>query len=333
MAILVMFVPFVKEVATKMISIRNKRVRLSDERVEVVNAMLQGIKVTKLNSYEPKYRDRIEKIRRKELSLLRQELFTWGLTLSITVMTPILATAGTFITHVLIAEGNTLTAARTFTVLLLFAALRFPINYMGRLIGKAAQAYEAERRISAFLKRDVGHGNFFLDETSSDIHQSSPVLVIEKGIFHSPFHTSQTNEGNEIPSGAPFSVNGVNLSIKKGEILACVGPVGSGKSTLINGIIGESTSSLETVLTTKGKVAYARQVPFILNGSLRDNILFGLDYNEERYNSVMDACCLWPDIAELEAGDLSEIGERGVNLSGGEQLFIFLIYPRFKTCL
>jgi ATP-binding cassette subfamily C (CFTR/MRP) protein 1 len=91
--------------------------------------------VTKLNNYEANYQARVTKIRDSELSLLRKELAVWALTLVVTVSSPLIATAGTFILYVLLDDENILTASRTFSVLLLFAALRFPINYAGRLAG------------------------------------------------------------------------------------------------------------------------------------------------------------------------------------------------------
>ena len=95
-------------------------------------------------------------------------------------------------------------------------------------------------------------------------------------------------------------------------------PVGSGKSTIINAIIGEVSVSSGTTLETRGRVAYASQVAFIINATLRENILFGSPFDAHRYNQVLDACCLRADIDQLGlAGDLTEIGERGVTLSGG----------------
>lgn len=91
--------------------------------------------MTKLNNYEANYQKRVSEVREAELGALRKELAVWALTLVITVSSPLIATAGTFSTYVLIDESNVLTASKTFSVLLLFAALRFPINYAGRLAG------------------------------------------------------------------------------------------------------------------------------------------------------------------------------------------------------
>ena len=93
------------------------------------------IKVTKLNNYEANYEKRVSEARAKEVFYLRRELAVWASTLFIMVLSPVLATASTFAVYVLVSEDNILTAATSFSVLLLFAALRFPINYAGRLVG------------------------------------------------------------------------------------------------------------------------------------------------------------------------------------------------------
>jgi len=93
------------------------------------------IKVTKLNCYEEKYEKRVTEAREKELFHLQKELAVWALTLVLIVISPIIATSATFAVYVLIDEDNVLTASRSFSVLLLFSALRFPINFAGRLLG------------------------------------------------------------------------------------------------------------------------------------------------------------------------------------------------------
>lgn len=151
------------------------------------NSLHLQIKVAKLNNYEASYETQVTEARNKEVLLLRQELAVWATTLCITVVSPMLASAATFTTYVLIDENNILTAAKTFAVLLLFSALRFPINYAGRLMGskfsvtrnwllvhlatnrhpdtisltpfnfvtEAAQALSAVRRITQFLNREL----------------------------------------------------------------------------------------------------------------------------------------------------------------------------------
>lgn len=93
------------------------------------------IKVTKLNNYEESYESRVLAARKEELGYLRQELAVWAATFSFVKISPVIATAATFVIYVL-AGNNVLTAATGFSVLLLFTALRFPVNYAGRLVGR-----------------------------------------------------------------------------------------------------------------------------------------------------------------------------------------------------
>ncbi|XP_039203148.1 multidrug resistance-associated protein 5 isoform X1 [Crotalus tigris] len=115
----------------------------------------------------------------------------------------------------------------------------------------------------------------------------------------------------------------IDLEIEKGKLVGICGSVGSGKTSLISAILGQMTL-LEGSISVDGTFAYVAQQAWILNATLRDNILFGKEFEEERYNMVLNDCCLRPDLAILPNGDLTEIGERGANLSGGQRQRISL---------
>lgn len=120
-AVLIAFVPIIQKVTHKMLVIRQKRIAYTDERVDIISTMLQGIKVTKLNNYEAHYLARVTAVRNKELKHLGREMAIWATTLLMTVMSPGLATGACFATYVLSDGSHTLTAADTFGVLLLFS--------------------------------------------------------------------------------------------------------------------------------------------------------------------------------------------------------------------
>ncbi|KAI9346900.1 hypothetical protein BDR26DRAFT_892813 [Obelidium mucronatum] len=114
------------------------------------------------------------------------------------------------------------------------------------------------------------------------------------------------------------SLKNINLNVEKGCLVAVVGAVGSGKSSLLNALIGEMATKKGTI-TFSGSLGYAAQTAWIQNASVRDNILFGKEFNKERYfNAILDAALL-PDLKVLADGDQTSIGERGINLSGGQK--------------
>eukprot|EP00546_Thalassionema_frauenfeldii_P021263 CAMPEP_0178902844 /NCGR_PEP_ID=MMETSP0786-20121207/4830_1 /TAXON_ID=186022 /ORGANISM="Thalassionema frauenfeldii, Strain CCMP 1798" /LENGTH=907 /DNA_ID=CAMNT_0020574155 /DNA_START=729 /DNA_END=3452 /DNA_ORIENTATION=- len=151
----------------------------------------------------------------------------------------------------------------------------------------------------------------------SDVYDINATLTVSKASFRVGETTSKTG-AEKYNTEQGFTVSNINFSISRGEVLAVCGPVGCGKSTLLNGILEEAKALEGTKVTKQGTVSYVPQTPFILNRTLRDNVLFGQPFEDERYQKVLYACCLDPD--ELgEAGDLTEIGERGVTLSGGQK--------------
>ncbi|XP_033748591.1 LOW QUALITY PROTEIN: ATP-binding cassette sub-family C member 9-like [Pecten maximus] len=117
-----------------------------------------------------------------------------------------------------------------------------------------------------------------------------------------------------------LSLKNINIKIPSGKLTIIVGPVGSGKSSLLSAVLGEMITVSGTVDWNRGtRRAYVSQKPWLLNASLKNNILFGQQFQWRRYNKVLQACALQPDIASLPAGDNTEIGEKGVNLSGGQK--------------
>ncbi|XP_077465441.1 ATP-binding cassette sub-family C member 5 [Stigmatopora argus] len=110
----------------------------------------------------------------------------------------------------------------------------------------------------------------------------------------------------------------IDLRVKRGSLVGICGGVGSGKSSLLTALLGQMTL-LEGNVAASGGFAYVSQQAWILNDSLKENILFGKEFHQEKYDAILEACCLLPDLTELPYGDMTEIGERGANLSGGQR--------------
>ena len=152
--------------------------------------------------------------------------------MAMTVLTPVVACALTFITFALMNGGkNILSASDIFTTLVLFSALRFPINYVGKLIGKAAQALEACQRIANFLDRDLNPHDSTSEDTVTKSNDDTFIKVNKCSVTVGDYVEDEDNPG--IVNKASFTVCGVNFSVKKSQTLAIVGSVGSGKSVSV----------------------------------------------------------------------------------------------------
>lgn len=141
---------------------------------------------------------------------------------------------------------------------------------------------------------------------------------------HSDTDLNRNAELNSENSSA-FELKNINVSIRKGSLVAVVGGIGCGKSAFLSALLGEMRAYREDQQTPYVNIseelafAYAPQQAWIQNASVRDNILFGRPYSERKYQQVLDACALRPDLITLPAEDKTEIGEKGINLSGGQK--------------
>jgi ABC-type multidrug transport system fused ATPase/permease subunit len=175
-------------------------------------------------------------------------------------------------------------------------------------------------------QRDTGDGGANANEPAFPSPVSDPHLSIENATFAWP--------GAVERAGRP-TLSNVNLGAAPGEILGIVGPVGAGKSSLLHAVLGELQPTSGSV-AVRGTVAYCSQMPWILAGTVRSNITFFRPYDEDWFQTVVRACALERDLTLLPDADMTEIGEKGINLSGGQKARIGLaraVYARPQVLL
>lgn len=133
-------------------------------------------------------------------------------------------------------------------------------------------------------------------------------------------------EGSEplLPEGPRIILKNLNLEIKTSEFVCVIGEVGSGKSSILQAILNNmlpanSKDQPQPSVIVNGSISYVSQVPWIQNDTVKNNIVFHSEFNQEKYNFVLDICELKPDLEVLVGGDMTEIGEKGINLSGGQK--------------
>uniref|UniRef100_A0A8D3C946 ATP-binding cassette, sub-family C (CFTR/MRP), member 3 n=1 Tax=Scophthalmus maximus TaxID=52904 RepID=A0A8D3C946_SCOMX len=295
-AVMIMLIPFNAVIAMKMRGYQVEQMRLKDSRIKLMNEILNGIKVLKLYAWENSFKEKVLAIRQKELNVLRKTAYLGAL--STMAWTSVALTSFAVYVYVTVDENTALDAERAFVSLSLFNILRFPLNMLPQVISSIVQASVSLKRIQSFLSHDE------LDPNSVDRNNTFSVTVA-----NGKFTWAKED---------PPVLHNINVMVPQGSLLAVVGHVGCGKSSLISALLGEM-ERLEGEVSIRGSVAYVPQQAWIQNITLRDNILFGKPYNEQKYRSVLEACALTPDLEVLPGGDLTEIGEKGINLSGGQR--------------
>ncbi|XP_028669919.1 multidrug resistance-associated protein 1 isoform X2 [Erpetoichthys calabaricus] len=302
LAVMILLVPVNAVIAMKSKTYQVAQMKNKDNRIKLMNEVLNGIKVLKLYAWELAFKGKVLEIRESELKVLKKSAYLSAVATFTWVCAPFLVALSTFAVYVLVDEKNILDAQKAFVSLALFNILRFPLNMLPMVISSIVQASVSMKRLCAFLSHEE------LDEDNVDrkaIAGSPNSIVVVNGAF------SWSKDDESI-------LKRVNVTIPEGALVAVVGHVGSGKSSLLSALLGEMEKK-DGLVYVKGSVAYVPQQAWIQNATLKGNILFGRPKNESWYQQVLDVCALRPDLEVLPAGDETEIGEKGVNLSGGQK--------------
>ncbi|CAK9783969.1 P-loop containing nucleoside triphosphate hydrolase protein [Cutaneotrichosporon oleaginosum] len=319
-----------------------------DQRTALMNEVLQGIRMLKFMAWERPFETRVNRIRREELGWQRRN---FQIELAFDVLwafTPILVTIVSFV-HYTVIRGEKLTPAVAFTSIAVFDELRFALNALPETFMQALQGFVSCRRIEKYMT--LAEVNAASDFDGGDI-------VLTNATFTWPKDDSANGLKSTVPTPRPaFSLADLTLRFPKGKLSLICGRLGSGKTLLLSGLLGEAdlvagqarvprsqpdTMSIdndgkpiaEADWLLPGMVAYVPQQAWLQNASIKDNIIFSSPWNRVRYDAVIIACSLTNDLEILEDGDETEIGEKGVNLSGGQKARVSLaraIYSRAST--
>ncbi|TFK49961.1 multidrug resistance-associated ABC transporter [Heliocybe sulcata] len=339
-----------------MINQRKKGLKITDQRMRLTNeVVLQGIRLVKLYAWEAFYGHKISKFRAAEVKTLKVAAWALSMMIAMTAFVPVLAVVLSFIMYAL--TGHALNVAIIFSSLQWFNIIRAPLSMLPMVFASVAQAVVSLQRISKFLLAEELTDTWEIHEESKNAIEIDGDFVWEKSILvHTRYtigswepQTGQSKEhrnekdkkekdrGKEAdvlptiagdstpvdPEEQPFELNGLHLKIPRGSFVAVVGQIGSGKSSLLQAMLGEMRKTRGSV-TFGGSVAYAPQTPWIMNASLKENVLFGQTEDEAWFKEVIQTCCLERDLQLLQNREYTEIGEKGINLSGGQKARVSL---------
>ncbi|XP_005586153.3 ATP-binding cassette sub-family C member 4 isoform X1 [Macaca fascicularis] len=300
MAVLIILLPFQSCFGKLFSSLRSKTATFTDARIRTMNEVITGIRIIKMYAWEKSFSDLVTNLRKKEISKILRSSYLRGMNLASFFSASKIIVFVTFTTYVLL--GNVITASRVFVAVTLYGAVRLTVTlFFPAAIEKVSEAIISIRRIQNFL---------LLDEISQRNRQPPSD---GKKMVHVQDFTAFWDKASETPT-----LQGLSFTVRPGELLAVVGPVGAGKSSLLSAVLGELAPS-HGLVSVHGRIAYVSQQPWVFSGTVRSNILFGKKYEKERYEKVIKACALKKDLQLLEDGDLTVIGDRGTTLSGGQK--------------
>ncbi|KAK4100650.1 P-loop containing nucleoside triphosphate hydrolase protein [Parathielavia hyrcaniae] len=311
---------------------QDRLMKVRDAKMEVVTEALQGMRQIKFSALEPEWEKKIGDVRERELGAVWSVYMNDTMLIACWVTSPILLSAISLAVYAFLT--GSLAPSVAFVSLGVFKGLEMTLSIVPELTTDLLDAWVSIKRIEQYLNSpEVETISEDADEVSFDNASIA---------WPSDEHMNESER---------FVLRNINVSFPKGELSVISGKTGTGKSLILAAILGEVDVLAGTMCVprapplserhddkaNKGNwiipkaIAYVSQIPWIENASIRDNILFGLPYDEERYSNTVAACALKKDLEMLDDGENTEIGANGINLSGGQKWRVTLaraIYSR-----
>ncbi|XP_078524925.1 ATP-binding cassette sub-family C member 12-like [Lissotriton helveticus] len=334
------FLPVQMLLANLILVFRRKAIKVTDRRVRTINEVLTCIKLIKMYAWEKSFAETVQGMRKLEKKMMEKAGYVQSINISILYVVLCLANVSTFVAHTLLKQE--LTTSTVFTVMSIFSIMRY-IVFIGPYSVKAGmEAKVSLHRLKNFLMREnppsyvkkeqestfaIVLNNAMLSWGIMDQSENSGIAngqgvheiwINAKLPLKTPDAVSQVEVSEAGKKSSSFILHNLTFKVQKGKLLGICGNVGSGKSSIISALLGQMHLK-DGEVYLNGTLAYVPQQAWIFHGSVKENVLFGKEFDEKRYHEAIRDCLLEIDLASLPFGDLTEIGERGINLSGGQK--------------
>lgn len=354
--LLVIMIPLLARTIKALFARRKLINKITDQRVTLTQEILGSVRFVKFFGWETSFLGRLKELRRREIRAIQILLSIRNAINAVAMSMPVFASMLAFITYSV--TDHHLQPSRVFSSLALFNSLRMPLNLLPLVLGQVTDAVTSLRRIQEFLLSEdqideiiwdedltdaveVSHASFTWERTATrdkeraGTFQTKGELMAAKKAEKDRKKTekrtakaakknkdlplvAQEDGSSEHTEVEPFKLHDMDFTVGRNELIAVIGSVGSGKSSLLGALAGDMRKTGGKIKLASTR-AFCPQYAWIQNSTLQDNILFGKPYRSKWYRSVIDACALGPDLDILPSGDQTEIGERGITLSGGQK--------------
>ncbi|KAK0390693.1 hypothetical protein NLU13_0196 [Sarocladium strictum] len=295
----------------------------TQKRIAVTTSMLSSVKGMKMMGFTEETESLIDQLRIEELKMAKR--VRWMMVAynasanALGIFAPIL----TFVLFVVVArvQGSTLDTETAFTTVALLGLITHPANMIMTIVPQFVGSLAAFERIQSYL----------VEEPRTD-QRAATNLPHGEMSDNAPAAVRLEDVSIQPTSTAPPILTGINLTVPKGSIVVCTGPVGSGKSMLTRVLLGEVSPSVGTVSVCSKRIAYCDQTPWLPNGTIKE-VICGCNVQDEVwYREVLKLCCLDQDMLTLAHGDDTVIGNRGLNISGGQRQRVALARALYARC-
>ncbi|PGH04299.1 hypothetical protein AJ79_07146 [Helicocarpus griseus UAMH5409] len=336
--VMVLMLPLNMYIASRFRALQHEILAGTDARIHSTNEVLQNIRIIKYFAWEQRFEDIVNEKRRTELNNLRRRYILWACAATVWYGTPVLITLISFFLYTVV-EGKKLIPSVAFPALSTFSLLRIPLDQLADMIAHVQESKASIDRVEEFLNEEETEK--YSQLRSNDHLDTPPRIALENATLSwgSPVKAKRATEGDDVVES--FRLINMNVSFHIGKVNIIAGPTGSGKTSLLMALLGEMTLVEGSVYLPGGtsdradlradpatglteSVAYCAQEAWLVNATIKENILFASPFDQDRYEAVIKACGLERDLQILDAGDQTLVGEKGISLSGGQKQRISL---------
>ncbi|CAG8111193.1 unnamed protein product [Penicillium olsonii] len=337
-ALMALMLPVNLFIARQFNKVQNQILKGTDARIHATNEVLQNIRIIKYFAWEQRFQDIVNEKRKTELKALRNRYILWSSAATIWYGTPILITFMSFFLYTVV-EKKQLTPSIAFPALSMFSLLRVPLDQLADMVAHVQECKVSLDRVDNYLnEEETGKYDQLRDSTTAGTPAKIGLENATLSWSNSKVQTKDTAASIDLDS---FRLINLNVEFLVGKLNIIAGPTGSGKTSLLMALLGEMQLVEGRVHLPGGmsnradlpvdpetglvdSIAYCAQEAWLVNDTVKENIIFASPYDERRYRAVLKACALERDLAILDAGDQTLVGEKGISLSGGQKQRISL---------